>query len=130
MTLKEEFLSLNENYRALIMTGNNYLLSLIPFAKDEFNLQINKQGQDNFIEFDLFHTLIEIRIQIPPGGIKDGNGELVTHINKGEEVKNLTLSFDLTEEITLPDSPLTLQNFPRIYFKKLLDIIIKEKIRF
>jgi len=44
MTLKEEFLSLNKNYRKIIMTGNNHLLSLIPFAKDNFNLIINKQG--------------------------------------------------------------------------------------
>ncbi len=127
MALRKDFISLKQNYDALLITGNDHLTRLIDFARTEFNIEITKSPSENFIEFDLFHTSIEIRIQIPPRGIKNMNGKLVTYINKGEEVTNLTLSFDLNEDISLPDDHLLLRTFSRFYFTKLLDIIVQEE---
>jgi len=124
MNFIEEFESLNGNYIELLRTGNDHLIRLADFTRKGFKIEIDTASPKNFIEIDLFNKLIEIRIEIPPGGIKDKRGELVTWINE-DEVRSLTVSFDITGEISMPDiSNMTVQNFPRIYFKELLSRIV------
>jgi len=119
MDLKKEFEFLTENQKLIIKTGNDLIIRLWDFAKTELNLKIEFDKPRNYIEFSLLDQWIEISIGIPKNGLFTANGELITFVNK-EEVKSLTLSFDIKGMIGIRDGHLTLQNFARIYFERLL----------